>query len=256
MNEQKIASLEQQDINAKSIMNKYIIGSMGIGLVPIPIFDLVALTGVQLKMLHSISKVYEVKFQEHVVKSLLGSLLGGLFPYSLAPAFASIVKVVPIIGQTTGVLSMTIFAGASTYAVGKIFIQHFASGGTFLDFDPKKMKDYFNELYKKGQKAVIEISKSEAKEAVKEDSQTKDLQLDEAKNEDSQAQDLQLEEAKKEDIQTKDLKLEDSKKEDMQIKDLKLEEVKKEESQSKDIKLDETKKEDSKTATARTSKKR
>ena len=40
--------------------------------------------------------------------------------------------------------------GATTYAVGKVFIEHFESGGTFLDFDPEKMRDHFQELYEEG----------------------------------------------------------------------------------------------------------
>jgi hypothetical protein len=40
-------------------------------------------------------------------------------------------------------VSSPAFASASTYAVGKVFIQHFATGGTFLDFDPDKVKAHF-----------------------------------------------------------------------------------------------------------------
>ena len=28
--------------------------------------------------------------------------------------------------------------------MGKVFIQHFESGGTFLDFDPDKVRSYFS----------------------------------------------------------------------------------------------------------------
>jgi hypothetical protein len=46
---------------------------------------------------------------------------------------------------------MSIIGGASTYALGKVFIQHFESGGTFLDFDPEKVKEHFATLYKEGE---------------------------------------------------------------------------------------------------------
>ena len=72
----------------------------------------------------------------------------------MAPGLASLIKVIPLIGQTTGVLTMSVVGGASTYAVGKIFIQHFEAGGTFLDFNPEKVKDYFAELYEKGKSKV------------------------------------------------------------------------------------------------------
>ena len=34
-------------------------------------------------------------------------------------------------------------AGASTWAMGKVFTQHFATGGTLLDFDPDTMREHF-----------------------------------------------------------------------------------------------------------------
>jgi uncharacterized protein (DUF697 family) len=37
---------------------------MGAGLVPVPVLDLVAVSGVQLKMLSVISKTYDIPFQE------------------------------------------------------------------------------------------------------------------------------------------------------------------------------------------------
>ena len=50
-------------------------------------------------------------------------------------------------------------AGASTYAVGQVFIQHFESGGTFLDFDPDKVKAYFAEQVEKGKLVVADLRK-------------------------------------------------------------------------------------------------
>jgi len=36
---------------------------------------------------------------------------------------------------------------ASTWATGKVFIRHFESGGTFLDFDPGKARAYYAEQF-------------------------------------------------------------------------------------------------------------
>jgi len=35
------------------------------------------------------------------------------------------------------------FGAGMSWAVGRIFMQHFASGGTFLDFDPDKVRAFF-----------------------------------------------------------------------------------------------------------------
>jgi hypothetical protein len=38
-------------------------------------------------------------------------------------------------------------SSACTYAVGKVFIQHFSSGGTFLTFSPARVREYFGQLF-------------------------------------------------------------------------------------------------------------
>jgi hypothetical protein len=55
-----------------------------------------------------------------------------------------------LFGAILGAVTLPFFAGAATYAIGKVFMQHFASGGTFLDFDPDKVRGYFREQFGKG----------------------------------------------------------------------------------------------------------
>ncbi len=138
------------DEQSGKVIRNHILASMGVGLVPIPMLDLVGITGVQLNMLRKLSKIYEVPFSEHKVKNILASLIGGGGSIPIAGALASLVKLVPLVGHTIGALSLPISAGAVTYAVGKVFLQHFASGGTFLTFDPDKVRDYYAEMLKKG----------------------------------------------------------------------------------------------------------
>ena len=45
---------------------------------------------------------------------------------------------------------MPVINGATTYAVGKVFTQHFESGGTFLTFDAAKVREYFETQFKEG----------------------------------------------------------------------------------------------------------
>jgi uncharacterized protein (DUF697 family) len=125
--------------------------SMGAGLIPIPLVDIATVSGVQLKMLSELAKVYDVKFSKNAGKSIISALIGGVSADALSKSYiTSAIKSIPIIG-IVGSVSMPIFSGAATWAIGKVFIQHFASGGTFLDFDPKKVKDYFMNLFKQGQ---------------------------------------------------------------------------------------------------------
>ena len=62
-----------------------------------------------------------------------------------------------MVGQTIGVIGYSVLAGASTYAIGNVFIQHFESGGTMLDFEPGKVREFYQQQVKEG-KAVVEKS--------------------------------------------------------------------------------------------------
>lgn len=164
-----MAQIKTKTGEAKEIIKKYMLGSGVVGLIPLPWLDLIALSGIQLKMLHKLADLYGIEFSENRGKSLIASLLGGGVPLSFSSNLASFVKTIPIYGQITGIVSMSIFGGASTYAVGKVFIQHFESGGTFLTFDPEKVSDYYAQQFEVGKakikKEQVKIEKTEIENA-------------------------------------------------------------------------------------------
>ncbi len=145
---------EQKLAAANKVVRNYSIGSVAPGLIPIPMLDLLALTSVQLKMLHSLSNVYGVPFSKNLGKEAITGLVGGVVPVSMTPMTASLVKMIPLVGQVAGAISMGTLGGASTYAIGKVFTQHFESGGTFLSFDPEKVRAYFASALEEGKKVV------------------------------------------------------------------------------------------------------
>jgi uncharacterized protein (DUF697 family) len=97
-------------------------------------------------MLRELAGIYGVSFSDHLGKSLLASTLGSIIPVSAAaPAavgFASALKFIPLVGTTVAVLTMPAVSAGATYLVGKVFIQHFASGGTMLDFNPREYREF------------------------------------------------------------------------------------------------------------------
>ena len=145
---------------AEKVIRNHSWGSSGIGLIPLPLVDLVGITGIQLNMMRKLAKIYGIPFSKDKVTSLVGSLVGSVVPVSIAGSAASFVKAIPLVGQTIGVLTMPALAGATTYAVGKVFLMHFSSGGTFLDFDPEKVKAYYSDLLKKKGAIVPEEEKA------------------------------------------------------------------------------------------------
>jgi len=144
---------------SRSTVRKYMYWSIGAGFIPVPFLDFAAITGVQVKMLADTGKIYDIPFSRNRVKNLVAALIGGALPGPLAfGAFGSTVKMVPIVGPIFGGISVPLMAGATTYAVGTVFIQHFESGGTFLDFDPEKMKDHFRREFEKGKTVAQEMT--------------------------------------------------------------------------------------------------
>jgi uncharacterized protein (DUF697 family) len=158
--------MEEKELVAKKIVKNYMWWSMGAGLIPVPFVDLAAVSGVQLKMLKDMSDVYEINFSENKGKSIVSALLGSIVPNSLSVGnVGSLLKMVPIIGTVLGGVSMSLFSGAATYAIGKIFIQHFEAGGTFLDFNPITVKEYFHTLFVEGQTVAKEMNEKKGKKA-------------------------------------------------------------------------------------------
>lgn len=131
---------------AESVVKTHVLISSGAGLVPFPIVDIAAVTAVQMEMIKQIAALYDIDYPRHFNKSLITALTGSIF----ARVGASLIKVVPILGSAIGGVSMAIMSGASTYALGQVFIRHFENGGTFEDFDPSTMKKVFSEEYEKG----------------------------------------------------------------------------------------------------------
>jgi len=137
-------TFKERHAQAEQLVRRYTLGGMAIGLVPLPLLDLAALTMVQLKMLHALAGVYGIEFKADLGRSAVASLAGSALPTSLSPALtASLGKLIPGIGYTLAAGSLVLLNGAATYAIGKVFIQHFAAGGTFLTFDPEAVRDYF-----------------------------------------------------------------------------------------------------------------
>ncbi|MFA6572390.1 MAG: YcjF family protein [Bacteroidota bacterium] len=150
------------ETEANKLVNRYMWWSMVGGLIPVPLVDIGAVTGVQLKMLSELSKMYKVEFSKNRGKSIVSALLGGVVADSMNRSLlTSVVKAIPVV-NILGAVSMPIYSGAATYAIGKLFIQHFESGGTFLDFNPQTVKEYFKELYAKGQEVARNLTNKQA----------------------------------------------------------------------------------------------
>jgi uncharacterized protein (DUF697 family) len=129
---------------ATKVVERFSFWSGVAGLLPIPFVDLAAVAAVQIQMLRLISGIYDVPFSENRGKALIAGLFGTVIPVSAGVGMASVVKSIPVAGTAVGALATPALAVAATYAIGKVFIQHFASGGTLLDFEPPNYREFIS----------------------------------------------------------------------------------------------------------------
>ncbi len=143
MTEKKVTN---KTTEANSIIKNHMIWSMGAGFIPVPIADFFAVSAIQLDMIRQMCKLYEIDFKQTEGKALITALTGS----GLARLGARAIKFIPGVGSILGGVTLAVLSGGSTYALGEVFKKHFETGGTFLDFDPSRLKKYYDEKFEKG----------------------------------------------------------------------------------------------------------
>lgn len=146
--QQKNITIHHKEANC--IVHKHILSSSAVGLVPLPVFDVVAITGAQLNMLRQLSHHYDIAFDKNTARSLTFSLLSGSLPVVTIMGVSSLSKLIPGVGTFAGNVGVSLLAGSVTYATGQTFIKHFNAGGQLVDFKPKQFGYFFQQELKKG----------------------------------------------------------------------------------------------------------
>ena len=75
-------------------------------------------------------------------------------------AGAALAKTLPGLGTVIGLVTLPLVAGAITYAVGKVFVQHLESGGTFLSMNAPDVQAGFLREVEKGKEVVSAKTKN------------------------------------------------------------------------------------------------
>ncbi len=149
---------EEKNKLSEDVINIHWKFAMVAGAMPIPIVDVALVTGVQLDMLSKIADIYGVDFNRERGKSIALALVGT----SVGRLGASAIKAIPGVGTVLGISSQVIISGATTYAVGKVFQEHFKSSGNLEDFDVNKMEPEFTKFFKIGKEKTKEAKDDES----------------------------------------------------------------------------------------------
>lgn len=141
---------------ADGIVKNGVIAAMAIGLVPVPVVDLVGVTGASVAMVRALATLYDVPFSESAGRAALASLVPGVVPFAVITGLSSLVKMVPGIGTLGGSAGVSVLSGALTYAVGQIMIEHFEAGGTLADFRADPVRARFRRAFEEGKVLVAD----------------------------------------------------------------------------------------------------
>lgn len=147
--------------HAETIIRNHVIWSLGAGFIPVVAADVLAVSALQLDMIRQLCRVYDVNFSETQGKAIVTSLTSSTIARLGA---TSLTKLIPVVGAVIGGVTNSVFAGASTYALGEVFKKHFESGGTILDFDPERLKKMYKEKFEKGKKVAEQLRKQQQQE--------------------------------------------------------------------------------------------
>lgn len=148
-------------VAANDIVNNHVALAMGAGLIPVPWLDFAAITAVQLKMGKELAKFYGIDFKEDQVKGIVVALIAAYTSTSAAAVtVSSLSKAIPGLGGVIGAVTLPAIAGGLTLAVGKVFIQHIESGGTFLSFNVADVQAGFLREVEKGKEVLSAKTKA------------------------------------------------------------------------------------------------
>lgn len=137
------------------IIQDHMLWAIGAGLVPLPILDIVAVTAIQLDMLRQLAALHEVSFTESQGKAWVSALAGNM----VARIGANALKLIPGLGSIIGGVSMSILAGASTYAIGQVAARHFEGGGTFGNIDMNAARRAYDQELERGREVASSLSR-------------------------------------------------------------------------------------------------
>lgn len=136
------------------IIRNRVHGSLAIALVPVPFFNTTALAALQVEMIYQLAKAHGIPFKAEWGKQITAALVGGILPALITPKLSHLMRYVPIVGPGLSLATLPLTNAAATYAVGRAFASHFATGAGFNPLDMKKIGDEIKSGYEGSKKTV------------------------------------------------------------------------------------------------------
>lgn len=122
--------------------------SVAAGFIPLPLVDTAAISGVQIKMIYDLCKIYDVPFKKEAAMTIVSGVLGGgVTTIASQKIGQAIVSKIPYVGNVLSGLTQPAVSYATTYGIGMAFVKHFETNGNLLNFEIAAANKAFKEYY-------------------------------------------------------------------------------------------------------------
>jgi uncharacterized protein (DUF697 family) len=126
--------------SAMQIVYRFMAMSAGAALIPMPGIDTAILAGVHVALIKRLCEHYDVSFEEHAARNVLIAVIAGFVPGTIGSVIGrKILRMLPSSARVFGWALFSASSAALSYGIGRLFIQHFESGGTLLSFDATRI---------------------------------------------------------------------------------------------------------------------
>lgn len=133
----------------------YALAAAGLG--ALPVVDLVAVTVLQAKLLHSLAVLYRQRWDSRAVSEFVGLLGTGVATTYLSRMVGrTLTKLIPFVGQTVGAAWGAGSSGAATYALGKATIYFLDRRRQGLNVNPEILRRIYAESLEAGRAMLSE----------------------------------------------------------------------------------------------------
>ena len=136
------------------IIKKHSFLAAGLGIVPVPVFNLLSVAAVQINMVQAITRLYNVEVKKSWIKNVIASVFGGLGATGIAGLTSGNLAAVPVIGGSLVAFSGPALNGLTTYATGYMFARYYESPKGFLKANANALKEWFKEGFREGREKL------------------------------------------------------------------------------------------------------
>jgi uncharacterized protein (DUF697 family) len=118
---------------AVAIVERYANYSAIGGAIPVPIANAAAIAALLIRMVKSLSELYDVPFERNRTRSVVIALMGGALPTGFSTIATSTLTVFVPGLNLIGLAVASVTSGAYARSIGQLFIEHFENGAA-VDF--------------------------------------------------------------------------------------------------------------------------